>query len=339
MPEQRKDSYYYKVAIIIMMLIVIIICLIVMVSPQIAAQREQDMIHQDITLWQERIVQTANSVIPTTGDPEIDATIPIQEMPYKELYEAMVAYNEDIFLNGQEDLTDAWSYQADVFNLEDYGIDSEIAAVVTIPKLNVEMPLYLGATWSNLNEGFAQLSQTSMPIGGISTNCVIAGHRGWRDMDFLINIEKLQIGDPVYIQNYWETLEYRVSEIRIIYPYEVEQIHIQPGKDLITFVTCHPYRVNTHRYIVFCERYIPEEVEETIVPEDSSTESATLPSPTVEWADRITITTSDGIDFESSQMLIFLSKKLPWICLGASFILIAISSVILILRNKKKRSS
>lgn len=337
MTEKRKDSYYIRTAIIIMMLIVIVVCLIVMVSPQIAAKQEEDMIHQDISLWQERIVQMPEPQ-PTTGDPEVDATAPTEyTMPYAELYEAMVAYNEEIFLNGQKDLEDAWSYQADVFDLEDYGIDSEIAAVVTIPRLGVEMPLYLGATWNNLNEGFAQLSQTSMPIGGSSTNCVIAGHRGWRNMDFLINIERLQIGDSIYIQNYWETLEYRVCEVQIIYPYEVEKIHIQPGRDLITFVTCHPYRVNTHRYVVFCERYIPEETSET-TPATEGENVATEPqTPTVEWANRITITSSDGIDFESSQMLIFLNTKLPWILLAVSFVLILLAIVIIIRRSKRNR--
>ena len=41
--------------------------------------------------------------------------------------------------------------------------------------------------------------------------------------------------------NLWETLTYRVCEIRIIDPSDVDEILIQPGRELLTLLTCHPY--------------------------------------------------------------------------------------------------
>ena len=110
-------------------------------------------------------------------------------------------------------------------------------------------------------DGAAQLCQTSLRIGGENTNCVIAGHRGWRGASYFRYIEKLRIGDEVRITNLWETLHYRVVDIQIIAPYEVERILIQEGRDLITLLTCHPYASGgKQRYLVFCERVVlPEQ--------------------------------------------------------------------------------
>ena len=55
--------------------------------------------------------------------------------------------------------------------------------------------------------------------------------------------------------NLWETLTYRVSEIRIIDPSDVDEILIQPGRELLTLLTCHPYASGgRQRYVVYCER-------------------------------------------------------------------------------------
>ncbi len=90
----------------------------------------------------------------------------------------MEAYNESIFADKQDGLCDPWSYQAPVFDLAEYGIEDGIVGILSIPKMDLELPIYLGATAEHLAGGAAQLSQTSMPIGGNNTNCVLAGHRG-----------------------------------------------------------------------------------------------------------------------------------------------------------------
>lgn len=96
---------------------------------------------------------------------------------------------------------------------------------------------------------------TSAPIGGANTNCVIAGHRGWRGADYFRHIDKLAVGDTVKLTNLWETLTYTVADIQIIQPHEVEKIKIQPNRDLLTLLTCHPYASGgKQRYVVYCER-------------------------------------------------------------------------------------
>ena len=174
---------------------------------------------------------------------------------YPELWADMVAYNESLYATAQVGLSSENAYEAPSFILADYGLDSEAIGVLSVPALNFEMPIYLGATDKHLSDGVAHLSQTSLPIGGNNTNSVIAGHRGWYGADFLRYIEKLKIGDGVVITNLWEKLTYTVCEIKVIEPYQVEAIFIQPERELLTLLTCHPYATGgRQRYLVICER-------------------------------------------------------------------------------------
>ena len=192
--------------------------------------------------------------------PEVIVTIdsptePKETRAYPELWADMVHYNETIYTQGQAGLSCQYDYQKPSFRLSDYGLGDEVFGVISIPAMELEMPIFLGATEQHMADGAAHLSQTSLPIGGENTNCVIAGHRGYNGASYFRYIDKLKVGDAVYITNLWEQLTYRVSEIRIIDPHDVEEILIQPGRELLTLLTCHPYASGgRQRYVVYCER-------------------------------------------------------------------------------------
>ena len=143
--------------------------------------------------------------------------------------------------------------------MTEYGIEDKVAATIEIPRMDVDLPVYLGATAENMALGAVQLGQTSLPVGGENTNCVIAAHRGYRGIPMFQEIEKLQVGDKVIIRNFWKTLTYEVSEIEIIYPSDIHKVLIRPGEDMVTLLTCHPYTQHTRRYAVFCTRTSGEE--------------------------------------------------------------------------------
>ena len=186
-----------------------------------------------------------------------DPTLPPRE--HEALWDDMLAYNQRIWDEKQAGLCDPWSYQQPSFTLGEYGLDEEVFGVITIPALDLEMPLYLGATSAHMAKGAAHLSQTSLPVGGMNTNCVIAGHRGYSGAAFFRYAPELKPGDEVIITNLWETMTYVVTETKIIMPNEVDQILIQEGRDMITLLTCHPYASGgKQRYLVFCDR-VPTE--------------------------------------------------------------------------------
>lgn len=173
---------------------------------------------------------------------------------FDELRKKIQEYNEDLYRSGQENLVDPFSYQQVAFSLRQWGFDEDIIGSIEIPRMGIELPIYLGATDENMARGAAHLSQTSLPIGGENTNAVIAAHRGYSRAAMFRDIEVLQTGDEVIIKNFHDTLIYQVSEIKILKPTDIDMILIQPGRDLVTLITCHPYRHNYQRYAVYCER-------------------------------------------------------------------------------------
>lgn len=134
-------------------------------------------------------------------------------------------------------------------------VDPEILGYIEIPKMKVTLPLYWGASQENLSKGAGILETSSKPVGGIDSNCVIAGHRGYRGIPFFQEIELLEKGDLVYLTNLTETLTYMVENIAIVAPTDSDAVAVQEGKDMITLLTCHPYRSHgKQRYLVYCIR-------------------------------------------------------------------------------------
>ena len=175
-----------------------------------------------------------------------------EDSPLNKLYSDMKAYNEKIYKDKQSDLKDPWSYEQSSFDLTKYGVDNNIIGYIIVPHMEIELPIYLGANSDNMAKGAVHMSQTS--IGGENTNCVIAAHRGYKGIPMFCDIEIMEIGDEVIIKNLWETLKYRVSNIKIINPSDSQEVLIQSGKDMVTLITCHPYTKNYKRYVVYCER-------------------------------------------------------------------------------------
>ena len=132
---------------------------------------------------------------------------------YPELLAALQEYNRQLYAEKQSGLMDLAACQEPAANLTAYGIADEVFGVLEIPAMDLTMPIYLGASDEHLAAGTAVLGQTSVPIGGDSTNAVIAGHRGWQGADYFRYIDLLQVGDEVTVTNLWEKLTYTLADI------------------------------------------------------------------------------------------------------------------------------
>ncbi|MDL2251174.1 class C sortase, partial [Lachnospiraceae bacterium OttesenSCG-928-J05] len=170
------------------------------------------------------------------------------------LYEFLKAENERLYAQKQKDLKDPFSYEIPGINLSTFGITDNLIGFLTIPRIEETLPLYLGANEQNMTKGAVHLTQTSYPIGGNNTNVVIAAHRGYYQANMFRHIDKLEIGDNVYIKNFRETLTYQVVETKIINPDAINEVLIREQRDMITLLSCHPYMYNYKRYVVYCER-------------------------------------------------------------------------------------
>ena len=188
------------------------------------------------------------------ADQEIEAFEKEKKVPKEKdpLYKEAIQYNQKIYTEGQKNLKDVWSYRTLPIELKD---SKSNFGYIRIKKMNVKLPLYLGATLENMRKGAAIMGATSLPLGTKNSNCVIAAHRGYEGIPYFREIERLKVGDRVIIKNPWEKLTYRVEEIKIVQPDDSDQIKIQKGKDMVTLLTCHPYRSHgRYRYVVYCIR-------------------------------------------------------------------------------------
>lgn len=164
------------------------------------------------------------------------------------LYADSVAYNKKLINN--QGTVNTSNYAAAALNMSSYGL-SYVYGYLSAPSIGLSMPVYLGASDEMMSYGAAHLAGTSLPIDESDTNVAIAGHSGYIGRIFFDNIKNLYYGDTVTITNYWETIEYRVIDAKVVSQYITDDIYIQKGRQLLTLITCTD---SYHRYLVICER-------------------------------------------------------------------------------------
>ena len=125
-----------------------------------------------------------------------------------------------------------------------------IMGYISIPKIHVELPIYHGIDDAVLQIAIGHLSETSLPVGGSTTHCVVSGHRGLPSAKLFTDIDKLVEGDTWTVNVLNKTLTYEVDQIRVVLPTDLSNLQLEQGKDQFTLVTCTPYGINTHRLLV-----------------------------------------------------------------------------------------
>ncbi|WP_205015417.1 class C sortase [Streptococcus porcinus] len=121
---------------------------------------------------------------------------------------------------------------------------------ISIPKINVKLPLYHGTSDKVLQTSIGHLEGSSLPIGGRSTHSILSGHRGLPSSRLFSDLDKLRVGDRWTVSILNETFTYEVDQIRTVEPDDLRDLQIVKGKDYQTLVTCTPYGINTHRLLV-----------------------------------------------------------------------------------------
>ena len=217
-------------------------------GPFLLGAREEKVQKQVVDSFYQGVgkAQTVPTALPT-----VETQTP--QEPQDPFYQAAKAYNASLLSSGQEAMPSRSDLEQFALSALDYGYAENIIGTIQIPRMEIELGLYLGANSENMAKGVAIFGMTSLPLGRESENVAIAGHRGWRGAPMFREIQKLQIDDPIYVTTPWQTLVYRVFEIRIVTPEDNTWCKIQQGRTLISLMTCHPYGQNYQRYIVLAE--------------------------------------------------------------------------------------
>jgi sortase A len=108
-------------------------------------------------------------------------------------------------------------------------------AVLRIPRIGLDVPMFNGADELNLNRGVARILGTARP--GHAGNLGIAGHRD----GFFRGLKDLERGDVVELNRPGQQRDrYIVSQTRIVKPDDVSVLASTPEWTL-TLVTCFPF--------------------------------------------------------------------------------------------------
>lgn len=174
----------------------------------------------------------------------------LRETNYDYLLEEARLYNQTL---SNEKIEDAFTGASDeseeyekLLNINNDGV----IGFITIPKIDVNLPIYHGTSTKVLEKGIGHLSASSLPIGGVGTHAILSGHRGLPSSRLFSDLNQLEVGDMFYIHVLNQVLAYEVDQISIVEPSDTELLKMDEEHDYITLVTCTPYAINTHRLLV-----------------------------------------------------------------------------------------
>lgn len=153
-------------------------------------------------------------------------------------------YNYDLF-NGT-----AENQLPDYLNIH----EGDVLGYIEIPSINIKLPIYYGTSVDILKKGVGVLEGTSLPVGGENTHSVLSAHTGLANQKLFTDIDKLKDGDVFYLHILKKDLAYKVNQIKVVHPDEIDDLKISEDKDYVTLLTCYPYGINTERLLVRGER-------------------------------------------------------------------------------------
>lgn len=206
------------------------------------------------------------------------------------------AYNDRLYKNGSKALgeaTDPWSGGENSISSKDEEYQNllrppgdGIMATISYPRLGINIPVRHGTSDAVLGAGAGHMYGTSLPVGGPNTHSVIAAHTGLasRLLFDRLSLGEGQVGDKFAVLVMGQVLHYEVESIVEVEPSDFSGFAIEPGRDLVTLLTCTPYGVNNKRLLVTGKR-VPGEEPPVDLPSKglSSTQKVLIITAIVAW--------------------------------------------------------
>ncbi len=125
---------------------------------------------------------------------------------------------------------------------------SPVRIVINTERVQVDASIYGGVDWDQLRRGVGHYLGSANP--GEKANMVLSAHNDIYGEIFK-NIQFLEPGDEIRVQaanSRWYT--YVVFDKQIVSPTKVSVLE-RGSEAIVTLITCHPYRVDNMRMVVF----------------------------------------------------------------------------------------
>lgn len=127
----------------------------------------------------------------------------------------------------------------------------DAVARLEIPRLDLDVVVVNGTDVGSLRRGPGRHLDTWMP--GAGELVYIAGHRTTYGAPFS-QINELRRGDPIFVELPYATIEYRVTEERIVDSNELSVLKTR-GREELVLQACHPRFFASERYLVYARPF------------------------------------------------------------------------------------
>ena len=136
-------------------------------------------------------------------------------------------------------------------NLQNYPAYGTKYADISIPKIDVNLPVYFGDTLDILKKGVGHSSGSYFP--GEGGSIIYMGHNSKK---MFRRFSELQIGNEITVTTTYGKFTYKIYDMQLIKETEVEKLPIQKEKEILMVYTCYPFNnigYATQRYVVYAE--------------------------------------------------------------------------------------
>jgi sortase A len=108
------------------------------------------------------------------------------------------------------------------------------AALLHVPRVGLEVPVYSDTSEHNLNRGAGLIAGTALPDS--DGNIAIAAHRD----GYFRALKDIAVGDVVELESLSQRRRYRVIDLSIVEPTNLSPLD-ETDVPAVTLVTCYPF--------------------------------------------------------------------------------------------------
>lgn len=121
--------------------------------------------------------------------------------------------------------------------------------ILSIPTIDLEAPVLYGSDPATLNQSLGAIENMDLP-GEMGGSYAIAGHQAHVFGKYFNRLHEMEVGTEFIFQTAEGELAFKVFDIKIVKPHEVEVLKPMEGKALMSLITCYPEYSNEYRLVV-----------------------------------------------------------------------------------------